>query len=83
HDNVLKQLKNKFIKKYGQPRYRLPKFKWQQSFHDHVIRGEKDYHKHLNYIARNCVKHKVCEDEFKYKWSFLNTEFKDLIEDCI
>ncbi|MEA3463807.1 MAG: transposase [Patescibacteria group bacterium] len=59
----------------------MPKFKWQQSFHDHVIRNEKDFLKHLNYIALNCVKHKLCEDETKYKWSSLNFEFGDFVDD--
>ncbi|MEE0929181.1 MAG: transposase [Acutalibacteraceae bacterium] len=28
---------------------------WQRSFYDHVIRNEKDYHKHFNYIEDNPV----------------------------
>ena len=59
----------------------VPRFKWQQSFHDHVIRNEKDFLKHLNYVVFNCVRHKLCEDETKYKWSGLNTEFEDFVDD--
>jgi len=80
HENKLKQIKNEFIKKYGQAKNNFPKFKWQSSFHDHVIRGEQDFYNHLNYIAINCIKHNLCKDEEKYKWSFLNEEFDDFID---
>jgi putative transposase len=30
---------------------------WQRSFHDHVIRDERDYLNHLHYIHYNPVKH--------------------------
>jgi len=56
-------------------------FKWQQSFHDHVIRNEKDFIKHLHYIIFNCVKHGVCEDEEEYRWSSINSEFSYFIDD--
>ncbi len=59
----------------------MPEFSWQQSFHDHVIRHEQDFYKHLNYIATNCIKHNICQDEEKYQWSFLNPEFKDFIDE--
>ena len=29
---------------------------WQRSFHDHIIRGEKDYHRIWNYIDTNPAK---------------------------
>jgi REP element-mobilizing transposase RayT len=80
YDEKLKQIKNNFIKKYGHNRFEIGDFKWQQSFYDHVIRHEKDFFTHLNYIALNCIKHKICYDENKYKWSFLNLEYKDLID---
>jgi REP element-mobilizing transposase RayT len=81
HDKRLIGFKNKFIQKYGQPQFDIPSFSWQQSFHDHVIRSEKDFYKHLNYIADNCINHGICENENKYPWSFLNEEFKDLLDD--
>jgi len=79
----INKLHKKFIQKYGHPQYEIPRFRWQSSFYDHVIRGEKDFLKHLKYIALNCVKHNVCYDEERYKWSFLNQEFKNLIDDFI
>ena len=41
---------------------------WYQYF-DHVIRNEKDYFKHLNYILQNPVKHGLTNKMFSYKWS--------------
>ena len=29
---------------------------WQRSYHDHIIKGEEDYHKIWNYIAENPIK---------------------------
>jgi len=81
HDIKLRQFKNQFIKQYGQSQFKIPLFKWQQSFHDHVIRNEKDFIKHLNYIIFNCIKHGVCKNEMKYKWSSINPKFEDLIDD--
>ena len=81
HDEQLKIIKNEFDVKYKDEKFNFPQFKWQQSFYDHVIRNEKDFYKHLNYIAANCIKHNLCEDEEKYKWSFLNPEFSDFIDE--
>jgi len=70
-----------FVEKYGDPQYEIPAFKWQQSFHDHVIRHEKDFYKHLNYIANNCIKHNIGEDKNKYRWSFLSEEWREILDD--
>ena len=29
---------------------------WQKSFHDHIIRNQKDYEEHINYIYYNPVR---------------------------
>ena len=81
HQKNIEKYRNKFITKYGNPQFEIPKFKWQKSFYDHVIRNEKDFLKHLNYIIFNCVKHKVCYNEEKYKWSSLNSDFENFIDD--
>ncbi len=80
HDKQLKIIKNEFDVKYKDAKSNIPEFKWQQSFHDHIIRNEKDFYHHLNYIATNCIKHNICEDEEKYKWSFLNEEYENMID---
>jgi hypothetical protein len=46
----------------------FPKFKWQSSFHDHIIRDRKDFVHHLAYIRRQWLKHKLLEN----KYCFIN-----------
>lgn len=46
----------------------LPKFQWQKSFHDHIIRGDDDLDYHMWYILNNSVKHNIGPGE-KYKYS--------------
>jgi REP element-mobilizing transposase RayT len=47
--NVIGQLKSYTTKKY---KYTF----WQRSFHDHIIRDEKDYAKIWEYIDTNAIK---------------------------
>jgi len=44
--NVIGQLKSHTTNKFGNTL-------WQRSFHDHIIRGEKDYQKIWEYIDTN------------------------------
>jgi len=81
HDQKLKQIKNQFISKYDNLQFDIPEFRWQQSFRDHVIRNEKDFLEHLNYIIFNCIKHGIYNDEMTYKWSGINPEFADFVDD--
>jgi REP element-mobilizing transposase RayT len=46
----------------------FPKFKWQGSFHDHIIRDRRDFVTHLGYIRRQWLKHKLPEN----KYCFIN-----------
>jgi REP element-mobilizing transposase RayT len=45
-------------------------FRWQSSFHDHVMRDERDYYTHLRYLWRNPVKHGLTASppDWKYLW---------------
>lgn len=72
--------RKQFTRKYGYPQYQIPQFRWQKSYYDHIIRNEKDFNQHLNYIAMNCIKHSICKDETNYYWSFLNPQFSDLVD---
>lgn len=36
-----------------------PPFRWHKSFHDHIIRDERDFLNHLRYITRQLEKHGV------------------------
>ncbi len=55
---VLPRLYRKFVRKHGL-NHDFPFFRWQQSFRDHIIRDERDYRNHLEYIFNNAFKHKL------------------------
>ena len=46
----------------------IPRFKWQSSFHDHIIRDKHDYYRHLKYIENQWIHHKLKEN----KWCYIN-----------
>ena len=46
---VINQLKGYTVKQIGIPI-------WQKSFHDHIIRNQKDYEEHINYMYYNPVR---------------------------
>lgn len=61
------EYRRRFIAKYNyHPPF--PKFKWQSSFHDHIIRDKRDFVIHLGYIRRQWLKHKLLEN----KYCFIN-----------
>ncbi len=47
---------------------RTTEFRWQKSFYDHIIRGEEDFSKHLEYIYGNAVKHKLTTAAEDWRW---------------
>lgn len=49
---------------------------WQSRFWDHIIRDEKDFNNHINYIHYNPVKHNLVESPFDWKQSSIS-EFGD------
>ncbi len=46
------------------------KFKWQQSFHDHIIRNGADYQNHVNYIKNQVNIHDLHDD----MWMWVSSE---------
>ncbi len=44
---------------------RIPKFQWQKSYHDHVIRDDKDFENHFHYTELNFMKHGL-PDNWEY-----------------
>jgi len=48
----------------------FPRFKWQKSFHDHIIRNNRDLQNHLRYIQIQWLKHELEEN----KWCFTGTD---------
>ena len=54
---VVNQFKGAVTKKAG-------KLVWQKGFHDHIIRDERDYLLHLQYIEENPQKWLLGKDEY-------------------
>ena len=48
------------------------RFYWQLSFHDHIIRDEKDLYTHIEYIRYNPVKHGLTKDGEEYPYLYIN-----------
>jgi REP element-mobilizing transposase RayT len=52
----IRNYREKFVARHGD-RFPHPPFKWQKSYHDHIIRDMDDLRNHLAYIARQCSHH--------------------------
>lgn len=48
------------------------KFKWQKSFHDHIIRDPSDFYEQLGYIRKNPTKHKLVKSLDDWPWLYAN-----------
>ncbi|KQC10078.1 MAG: hypothetical protein APR54_12325 [Candidatus Cloacimonas sp. SDB] len=55
--------------------HNFPKFKWQKSFHDHIIRNQKDLANHWNYTMYNYAKHGLPED-----WQYTGLNYPAMID---
>jgi len=75
HDEVLKQLKKRFIQKYGFNQTTFPKFKWQKSFYDHIIRGEHDFGNKYIYTVYNHQKHHLSDS-----WKYTSLNYEDMTD---
>lgn len=49
----------------------MQKFRWQKSFRDHVIRDERDFRNHVNYILGNAVKHDLVDEPEEWRWMWV------------
>ncbi len=74
-DKTTYQYRQQYIAKFGND-FDHPKFKWQKSFHDHIIRDEKDLQNHWNYTMYNFLKHNLPEN-----WQYTGLKSPDLIDD--
>ena len=52
-DKYVEKLKNEFISKYGVNQAIFPKFKWQRSFNDRLMRSEQELKQKIQYIHFN------------------------------
>jgi len=59
----------RYLEEYGKGYPEFPPFRWLRSFHEHVIRNEKDFRNHLRYVMYNHLKHGLPED---WKYTSLN-----------
>ena len=46
---------------------------WQRRFYDHIIRDERDFREHLDYIHYNPVRHGYVSMACQWKWSSFHT----------
>ncbi len=76
-DKSVLKYREKYIEKHGRILCQ-PKFQWQKSFHDHIIRTQKDFEQHWNYTMYNFVKHNLPED-----WQYTGLNFPDLIDELM
>ncbi|MFA6458201.1 MAG: transposase [Patescibacteria group bacterium] len=53
----------------------LPKFQWQKSFHDHIIRGDRDFENCLQYTVENFLKHGLPGN-----WRYTSLNYPKLID---
>ncbi len=73
-DEITKKYRRRYISLFEDRSH--PKFKWQKSFYDHIIRNETDYQFHWNYTMHNYRKHGLPEN-----WKFTGLKYPDLIDD--
>ncbi len=74
-DNFVIQTRNKFLEKHGK-HHNFPKFKWQKSFHDHIIRNQIDFENHWNYTMYNFIKHGLPDD-----WQYTGFNYPEMIDE--
>ncbi len=74
-DKTVLKYRKKYVEKHG-CKICQPEFKWQKSFHDHIIRDEKDFEYHWNYTMYNFTKHNLPDD-----WKYTGLNFSDMIDD--
>lgn len=70
--------RKRYLEKFGKRQTTFPLFRWLRSFHEHVIRDEKDFANHYNYVIYNHQKHNLPEN---WKYTSLNCEKDDLFLD--
>lgn len=73
-DLRLQERREEFCRKYG-GQHSFPKFQWQKSFHDHVIRGDRDFDNQSNYVIYNFLKHGLSEH-----WKYTSLNFPELLD---
>ena len=61
-----------FLNKYSEDEIlTMPRFQWQRSFHDHILRDNEDTRDYYEYIINNPVKESVVDDSYDYSWIYI------------
>ena len=69
HLDKLEKFRTEFLKNYKNYQ---SQFKWQKSFHFHVVNGHNDLRNHLSYIERQWIKHGLPENKHCFvAWNVL------------
>jgi putative transposase len=66
----IKKMASRQISPVSNQRHERPV--WQRRFWEHVIRDEDDWHRHLDYIHYNPVKHGLASHPSVWPWSSFN-----------
>ncbi len=74
HQMLVEQWKQQFLSKHGH-HHTFPRFRWQRSFYDHIIRDERDAEEHYKYTAYNFDKHELPEN-----WKYTSLNFSDFTD---
>jgi len=78
HDLLIKNFKTQFYTLPASHRLEIPEFKWQKSFHDHIIRDEKDFEYHWNYTSYNFDKHH--EDGYPENYLYTSLNYEEMVD---
>jgi REP element-mobilizing transposase RayT len=68
---IVKPLHQRFLAIHGNKQL-FPRFVWQSSFRDHIIRDENDFLNHLEYIYSNAIKHGMVNDPEQYPFTWIS-----------
>ena len=53
------------------PAIDFPHFRWQKSFRDHLIRDQRDFDNHIDYIYNNALKHGLANAPDLWPWMWV------------
>ena len=70
------EYRKKYLRKHGKGSLAFPPFRWLWSFHDHIIRNDKDFQNHYNYTAYNHQKHDLPEN-----WKYTSLRHPEIFDD--
>ena len=75
-DEWLIKSKEKFLEVHGpHNNHPFPKFKWQASFHDHLMRSPSELYARIEYLRKQHIKHKLNEN----KWLFISENMPAIV----